>query len=105
MFRIHIKRRGRNPEKFDLTELARLSEGFSGAEVEEVVVAALFDAFSQRMDLDTEILKHIVLETVPLSKTLHEDLSRLRNWAVGRARLASISTAKNVDEGRRKIEL
>ena len=105
MFRIHIKRRGRNPEKFDLTELARLSEGFSGAEVEEVVVAALFDAFSQRMDLDTEILKRSVLETVPLSKTMHEDLSRLRNWAVGRARLASVSTAKNVDEGRRKIEL
>src|SRR5437870_10648268 len=53
MFRIHIKRRSRNPDKFDLTELARQSEGFSGAEVEEAVVASLFDAFSQRMDLDT----------------------------------------------------
>lgn len=105
MFRIHLKRRGRNPDKFDTVELARLSDGFSGAEIEEVVIAALFDAFSQRCDLDTEILKRSVSETVPLSKTMSEELSRLRTWAVGRARLASASSTKSTDEVRRKIEL
>lgn len=105
MFRIHLKRRGRNPEKFDTAELARLSDGFSGAEIEEVVIAALFDAFSQRSDVDTEILKRSVSETVPLSKTMPEELNRLRTWAVGRARLASASSTKSTDEVRRKIEL
>lgn len=105
MFRIHLKRRGRNPEKFDTAELARLSDGFSGAEIEEVVIAALFDAFSQRSDVDTEILKRSVGETVPLSKTMPEELNRLRTWAVGRARLASASFTKSAEEGRRKIEL
>lgn len=105
MFRIHLKRRGRNPDKFDSAELARLSDGFSGAEIEEVVIAALFDAFSQRSDLDTEILKRSVGETVPLSKTMPEELNRLRTWAVGRARLASSNLIKPAEEGRRKIEL
>ncbi|MBM3969421.1 MAG: AAA family ATPase [Planctomycetes bacterium] len=105
MFRIHLKRRGRNPEKFDTVDLARLSDGFSGAEIEEVVIAALFDAFSQRSDLDTEILKRSVSETVPLSKTMPEELNRLRTWAVGRARLASASSTKSTEEARRKIEL
>ncbi len=104
-FRIHIKRRGRNPEKFDVAEFARLSEGFSGAEIEEVIVASLFDAFSQKMDLDTETVCRTLQESVPLSKTMSEDLTRLREWANGRARPASVTPTKTVDEVRRKIEI
>ena len=86
IFRIHLAKRKRDPAKFDLDGLARLSDGFSGAEIEEAIISGLYDAFSQGTDLDTAILRAGIAETVPLSKTMSEELSRLRNWAQGRAR-------------------
>jgi SpoVK/Ycf46/Vps4 family AAA+-type ATPase len=105
MFRIHLARRGRDPREFDLEPLAAASEGFNGAEIEESIVSALFDAFSQQVRLNTEIVLAGVRETVPLSQTMSEDIERLRSWAAGRARRASTSTTAPVEEVRRKIEL
>ena len=105
MFRIHLRRRGRNPDEFDSAELARGSDGFSGAEIEEAIISALFDSFSRQVPLDTSIIRASLAETVPLSKTMNEELSRLRNWAVGRARPASGVATRATEESRRKIEL
>lgn len=105
IFQIHLKRRGRNPAEFDLSELARGSDGFSGAEIEEAIISGLFDAFSRQVPLDTAIVRASLAETVPLSKTMNEELSRLRNWAAGRARPASGVPPKSNEESRRKIEL
>jgi AAA+ superfamily predicted ATPase len=105
IFRIHLAKRGREPEAFDLVALARASDGFSGAEIEEAIISALFDAFSRRITLDTEVIQASLAETVPLSKTMNEELNRLRNWAVGRARPASGRAARTTEEARRKIEL
>ena len=105
VFRIHLRRRGRRSSEFDLAELSRMSEGFSGAEIEEAIISALFESFSRKVPLSTEILKSTLGETIPLSKTMHEELTRLRNWAAGRARLASGVAPKVVEESRRKIEL
>ena len=105
MFRIHLKRRGRNPAEFDVAELARGSDGFSGAEIEEAIISALFDSFSRQVPLDTSIVRASLAETVPLSKTMNEELSRLRNWAAGRARPASGVATRVTEESRRKIEL
>jgi SpoVK/Ycf46/Vps4 family AAA+-type ATPase len=105
IFRIHLLKRDRDPQAFDLAALARASEGFSGAEIEEAVISALFDAFSKRIDLDTAVIHGNLAETVPLSKTMNEELNRLRNWAVGRARPASGRVARTTEEVRRKIEL
>ena len=52
IFQIHLAKRGRDPGKFDLAALAQASEGFSGAEIEEAIISALFDAFSKRTSLD-----------------------------------------------------
>ncbi len=104
IFRIHIAKRGREPTKFDLAELARVSEGFNGAEIEEAVIAGLFDAFSSQTELSTAVLKTAIAETVPLSKTMSEELNRLRTWAMGRSRPASGVIAQATDESRRKIE-
>jgi AAA+ superfamily predicted ATPase len=104
VFRVHLARRGRNPAVFDLDDLARHSDGFSGAEIEEAIISALYDAFSRQAELDQETLRNALAETVPLSKTMHEELSRLRGWAHGRARPASGDEV--VTPGlRRKIEL
>ncbi len=105
IFRIHIEKRGRTAANFDLEDLARVSEGFNGAEIEEAVIAGLFDAFSTQQELNTEIVKGAINETVPLSKTMSEELNRLRTWATGRSRPASGAFAQILDEGRRKIEL
>lgn len=105
IFRIHLKKRGRPPAEFALDDLARQSEGFSGAEIEEAVIAALFDSFSRQAQLDNDAIMASLAETVPLSKTMNEELNRLRNWAVGRARPASGVAARPPEEARRKIEL
>ncbi len=105
IFRIHLKKRSRDPGKFDLEVLGRLSEGFSGAEIEEAINSALFDAFSGKTELSTELVQDNLAQTVPLSKTMSEELSRLRSWAHGRARPASGKLTEMVEEARRKIEL
>jgi AAA+ superfamily predicted ATPase len=105
VFRIHLQKRGRNTADFNLEELSRLSDGFSGAEIEEAIISGLFDAFSKGCELNTEILKTGLAETVPLSKTMSEELNRLRSWAQGRARPASGVVASSAAEIRRKIEL
>jgi SpoVK/Ycf46/Vps4 family AAA+-type ATPase len=105
VFRIHLHKRGRDPEQFDLDLLARLSDGFSGAEIEEAIISGLFDAFSKESDLTTDILKAGLAESVPLSKTMSEELNRLRSWAQGRARPATGGVASATTEVRRKIEL
>ena len=106
IFRIHTAKRKRNPAKFDLDALARMSDGFSGAEIEESIISGLYDAFSQGTDLDTSTLAAGIAETVPLSQTMSEELARLRNWAQGRARPATgqIKQAEPT-ETRRKLEI
>jgi SpoVK/Ycf46/Vps4 family AAA+-type ATPase len=105
VFAIHLQKRDRSPEKFDLDALAKHSDGFSGAEIEQAIVSGLFDAFSADGDLDTPTLLTSLAETVPLSKTMSEDLDRLRTWANGRARPASGTAAAPPPAARRKIEL
>ena len=68
-------------------------------------MSGLFDAFSHGIELDTPTLVNSLSETVPLSKTMSEQLSRLRSWAQGRARPASGTIATGSTEVRRKIEL
>jgi AAA+ superfamily predicted ATPase len=108
IFRIHLMKRKRDPAKFDLGGLARMSDGFSGAEIEEAIISGLYDAFSKGTDLDTTILKTGISETVPLSKTMSEELSRLRNWAQGRARPSTgflKPPEPDTSETRRKLEI
>ncbi|HTU25745.1 MAG TPA: hypothetical protein VMF30_10125, partial [Pirellulales bacterium] len=80
-----------------------MSDTFSGAEIEESIVSALFDAFSAGTELDTATIAASIAATVPLSKTMSEELTRLRSWAQGRARPASeLGTVETA--ARRKIE-
>ncbi len=104
VLRIHLRKRGRDPEQFDLESLAGACEGYSGAEIEEAVISALFDALSRQEELSTELIRSNLAETVPLSKTMNEEMNRLRNWAAGRARPASVVQTRVKEEVSRKIE-
>jgi ATP-dependent 26S proteasome regulatory subunit len=88
IFRIHIKRLGRQPELYDTTVLAEMSDGFSGAEIEAAVIAGLFRALHQARELETGDIAAAISETYPLSFTMREEINRIREWASGRARPA-----------------
>lgn len=94
IFAIHLMKRARDPQAFDLEELAAASVDFSGAEIEAVVVGALHDAFHERRVLIQDDLTFSVRETVPLARTMDSQLNRLREWAKGRARDASASVER-----------
>jgi len=104
IFRIHLLKRRRDPAHFDLPALAAASEEFSGAEIEEAIISALYDAFSAGSDLSTDLVWNALRETVPLSKTMEEQMTRLRRWAEGRARNASIVSAPIPEAALRRVE-
>jgi len=85
LFALHLKKRGRDVASFDLPRLAAASEGFSGAEIEQAIVAGLYTAFAQNQQLTTDILLGEIRGTQPLSVTRAEDIQAIRNWAKNRA--------------------
>jgi ATP-dependent 26S proteasome regulatory subunit len=85
LFGLHIRKRGRDTSTFDLAKLAMASNGFSGAEIEQVIVAGLYTAFSQKQQLTTEVLLAEIQATQPLSVTRAEEITEIRNWAKSRA--------------------
>ncbi len=90
VFRIHLQKRRRDAALFDLKALAGSSENFSGAEIEEAINSALYDAFYAGEELTTAHVLTGLAQTVPLAKTMDEQIGHLRAWAEGRARNASV---------------
>lgn len=84
IFAIHLKKRKRDPDDFDLDALAKASEGFSGAEIEQAVVAALHNAFAEETELSTDHILKAVQDSPPLSVTMAERVDALRRWAAAR---------------------
>ncbi|MBC8101707.1 MAG: AAA family ATPase [Cytophagales bacterium] len=90
IFAIHLKKRKRDPKLFDLDRLAHQTVGYSGAEIEQVVVAALYKAFGDKgREVETQDLLAVIVDSIPLSVTMSEGIERLREWAETRARPAS----------------
>ncbi|MCK4666121.1 AAA family ATPase [Candidatus Dependentiae bacterium] len=89
IFKIHLDKRERTSAEFDLEKLATVSTGFSGAEIEQVIIASLYEAFYNNTDIDTEIVTKKIKSTVPLSRLMKERIDSLRTWAKGRTISAS----------------
>jgi len=85
LFALHLNKRGRDTAVFDLAALATASEGFSGAEIEQSIVAGLYTAFELKQQLSTEVLLAELRATQPLSVTRAEDIQGIRDWAKSRA--------------------
>jgi ATP-dependent 26S proteasome regulatory subunit len=85
LFELHLRKRGRDAGTFDLPKLGAGSEGFSGAEIEQVIVAGLFSAFAEKQQLTTEVLLAEIRATHPLSVTRSEEVEAIRQWAKTRA--------------------
>jgi ATP-dependent 26S proteasome regulatory subunit len=78
---IHLKRRGREPIEFEMDKLVAASEGFSGAEIEQAIVSALYDSFGTGKLMTTETLVKAMQASPPLSVTMRERIQWLRDWA------------------------
>jgi len=89
IFAIHIQKRKRDVSKFNLKTLAKASEGFSGAEIEQAIVSSLYVAFDAKRELMQKDLIAEVKAAVPLSVMMKEDIAQLREWAIMRTRPAS----------------
>ena len=81
---IHLRKRNQEPSRFDLGRIAGETEGFSGAELEQAVVAAFYLAHAASEDLSTEHILHEISQTQPLSVVMQERIAALRTWAEGR---------------------
>jgi AAA+ superfamily predicted ATPase len=84
IFRLHLKRRKQPIDAFDLPALAAAADGFSGAEIEQVVVSALYGVFAAGGKLNMENLSAEIARTRPLSATMEERIQGLRDWSQGR---------------------
>ena len=94
IFRIHLGKRRSDITRFDLEQLAKISEGFSGAEIEQAIIAAMYDAFAQDREFTQLDIIAAIKATLPLSRTMIEQVTALRDWARQRARTASTSVAE-----------
>ncbi len=94
IFQIHLSKRRRDSNRFDLPQLAKVSEGFSGAEIEQAIIAAMYEAFAQDREFSQLDIIASIKSTLPLSKTMNEQVTALRDWARQRARPAASSVAE-----------
>lgn len=91
IFQIHLSRiRLTTWKSFDINKLAKLSKNFSGAEIEQVIIEAMYDAFSSNREFTTEDICNAINNSVPLAYTEKETINKIQQWAAsGKVRLAS----------------
>lgn len=88
IFTIHLRRREFDPARFDLERLVGATDGFSGAEIEQAIVSALYEAHAQGKPLTNEHIVGEIQRTRPLSVVMAEKIAALRAWAAGRTVMA-----------------
>ncbi|MGQ4646046.1 stress-responsive protein Ycf46 [Lyngbya aestuarii] len=94
IFKIHLSKRRRDINRFDIEQLAKVSDGFSGAEIEQALIAAMYEAFAQDREFTQLDIIAAIKSTQPLSRTMTEQVAALRDWARQRARPAASSVAE-----------
>jgi ATP-dependent 26S proteasome regulatory subunit len=101
IFSIHLKKKGQNPDKFPLEFIGNKTGGFNGAEIEECIKEAMFAAYVANPEdpkLSASHIMEAISMTVPLSTTMKEQISSLRQWAATRAKNASKNVIGNTEK-------
>jgi len=89
IFKIHINLVGREPKNFDIDRLVDESRNFSGAEIREAIIAGMYIGFAEGREFTTDDINKNIDETIPLARTMPEQITKLRGWAGVRARRAN----------------
>ena len=90
IFIIHLNKKGRDPKKFAVDDLVKLTDRFTGAEIQAVIEDAMFTAFFEDREFTTKDVKAAIANTPVMVDTKDKDITRLRMWAKGRARIANV---------------
>lgn len=81
LFKIHLQKRGLNPDDYDLKKLAETAVDFSGAEVEQAIISALYHATSGKEPICADHIIEQIESTKPLAVLKCEEISALRSWS------------------------
>jgi ATP-dependent 26S proteasome regulatory subunit len=89
IFSIHLSKRNRDSSKFNIQYFSELTEGFSGAEIEQIIISSMYDSFEENRELSNDDIINSIKNFVPLSKTMKEAVENIREWSRTRAVSAS----------------
>ena len=91
IFKIHLQQfRPRSWKNFNYTELAQITDSFSGAEIRQAIIEAMYQAFSEEREFTTNDIKEAIKDSIPLANIENDQMLKLKEWATsGRIRLAS----------------
>src|SRR6266699_200856 len=95
IWKIQIAKLSREPKDFDTRQLAKVTDGLTGSEIEAVFIDSLFQAFGDDKEPTDLAIAQALTDFVPLSKTMAEQIVGLRTWAKGRARFATSPLAEH----------
>jgi len=106
IIKVQLKKYKRDYKKFSLQPIVEATNSFSGAEIEGVIVEALYDAFdSGEKELTTEYVVKASESIIPLSKVMAEKIEAIRQWAEGRARSASVQQKREQSSNKRRLTM
>ena len=89
IWEIQIRKHGRNPNDYDVAQLAKVTQGLTGSEIECAFVESLYQAFGEEKEPTDMDIAQVLNDLVPLSKLMAEQITATRHWAKSRARTAS----------------
>lgn len=89
IWNIQVAKHGRDTRQFDLAQLSKSTDGLTGAEIEQVFIDAMYRAFAEEEEPSDFTIGEVLVDFVPLSKLMAEQITGLRQWAKGRARNAT----------------
>lgn len=106
IFSVHINKRGRLPQDYDLDGLARRTEGFVGAEIEQAIIDAMYIGFNEEREFNNEDINAAITRVVPLSVSQREVIGYLREWLrEGRAQSASFTEVREAENQFVRLEI
>jgi ATP-dependent 26S proteasome regulatory subunit len=94
IYRIHIEKTQRDSHEYNLNQLVKASIGFTGAEIEQAIIDAMYNAYERDDEYTTNDIVAAIKNTIPISVLMKERIEELRQWARGRARFASVNDQK-----------
>jgi SpoVK/Ycf46/Vps4 family AAA+-type ATPase len=98
IFTVHLRKRNRLPQDFDIPQLARESQGYVGAEIEQAIIDAMYVGFNAQREFTTEDISAAIKRQAPLSVSQRETIESLRNWLrEGRAQSASFQELREAE--------
>jgi SpoVK/Ycf46/Vps4 family AAA+-type ATPase len=99
IFTVHLRKRNRLPQDFDVARLARESQGYVGAEIEQAIIDAMYVGFNAQREFTSEDISAALKRQVPLLVSQRETVGALRNWLrEGRAQSASFQEIREAEQ-------